>query len=95
MNEHIYIGAPVHLIFKGVVSRNWVGYIRRINWNKKLVEVGPEACIGSHLHGYEFAQICPALFTRLMHPQLPAEIERLQRSEWSVIGKPPKRRKPQ
>lgn len=88
-NEKIYIGAPVHLIWNGTESQNWVGYIRRIDWDKKVVEVGPETCVGSHLHVYEFDRLCPALFTRIMHPQLPAEIERLRRAVWSEVGKKP------
>ena len=85
----LFIGCPVHVKWDGAVKSNWVGYVRRINWDAGIAEVGPEACIGSHLRPYEFDRLVPAKFTRMMHPGLPAEIERLQRAPWSETGSKP------
>lgn len=85
----LFIGCPVHVKWDGVTHTNWVGYVRRINWDAGIAEVGPETCIGSHLRPYELDRLVPAEFTRMMHPQLPAEIGRLQRARWSETGSKP------
>lgn len=86
VSSSLFVGCPVHVKWGGVLHTNWVGYIRRINWDARLAEVGPETCIGSHLRPYELNRLVPAEFTRMMHPQLPAEIDRLQRAPWSETG---------
>ena len=42
----LFIGCPVHVKWDGVVKSNWVGYVRRINWDAGIAEVGPETAIG-------------------------------------------------
>jgi len=81
----LYIGCPVHIDERD----HWVGYIRRINWDAGIAEVGPEGCIGSHLRPYALERLLPTTFTRHMHPGLPAEIMRLQRATWSEYGTRP------
>ena len=85
----LFIGCPVHVKWDGVVKSNWVGYVRRINWDAGIAEVGPETAIGSHLRPYELDRLVPTTFTRMMHPDLPAEIGRLQRAPWSETRSKP------
>jgi len=85
----LFVGCPVHVKWDGVIKTNWVGYVRRINWTTGMAEIGPETCIGSHLRPYEIDRLVPATFTNLMHKDLPAEIGRLQRAQWSETGSNP------
>ena len=85
----LFVGCPVHIKWDGKVKSNWVGYVRRVNWDAGIAEVGPETCIGSHLRLYELNMLVPTTFTERMHPKLPAEIERLKRTPSSEAGSKP------
>ena len=81
-----FIGAPVYIKYGDRTSTNWVGYIRRINRQHKLVEVGPESIVGSHLRTYPFDRVVPGKFTNRMATGLLAEIERLRNTKWADSG---------
>ncbi len=78
--RNIFIGCPVKISHVGrPPTGSWVGYVRRINWKTRIAEVGPETCIGSHLRPYEIDRLVHSEFSKVMHPKLPDEIERLRR----------------
>ena len=84
--DNLFVGTPVNVIHNGELMRSWVGYIRRINREAGIAEVGPESVIGSHLHLYELERLVPTEFTSRMTPRLPAEIDRLRSMPWSDTG---------
>lgn len=86
MDDLICIGCPVHIKRVSGTNREWVGYVRRIDWNQRIAEIGPETCLGSHLRVHPFEDLVPASFTPRMHRMLPIEIDRLKQASWSEIG---------
>jgi len=70
------VGMPVYLKTNGVVNRNWVGWVRRINWMTELAEISPESVISTHLSVRPFSDLVRGKFTSRMHPQLPQEIRK-------------------
>lgn len=81
------IGDPVYIKRDGKPDKKWVGYIRRINWDEGLAEVGPETVVGSHLSVYSFSQLVPAQFTKAMNANLPAEILMLKSRRYTRDGR--------